>query len=53
MKGNKEIRTCKEYKYLGIIWNREKTDDQEINDKITKTRRIIACLHGILWNKIS
>jgi len=27
MKGNKEVRTCKEYKYLRITLNREGTDD--------------------------
>jgi hypothetical protein len=26
IKGNKEVRTCKENKYLGIILNREETD---------------------------
>jgi len=24
---------------------------EEINDRITKAKRIIACLNGILWNK--
>jgi len=27
MKGNKEVRTCKEYKYLRITLNREGTND--------------------------
>jgi len=33
--------------------NQEGTDDQEISNKIriTKAKRIIACLNGILWNK--
>jgi len=42
MEGNKEIRTYKEYKYLGITLDRE--DDQKINNRITKTRKIIAYL---------
>jgi len=45
LEGNRE--TCKEYEYLGTILNREKTN-QEINKGITKARRIIACLNGIL-----
>jgi len=31
--GNKEVRTCKKHKYLGITSNREEIDDQEINNK--------------------
>lgn len=47
---NKEISTCKEYKYLGTTFNREGTDDQEINIRLTQSRRIVACLNGILCN---
>jgi len=28
-----------------------RADDQEISNGITKARRIIACLNGILWSK--
>jgi len=31
--------------------NREEIDDQTINKRVTKARRIIACLNGILWSK--
>jgi hypothetical protein len=53
IEGNKEVRTWKEYKYLGIILNQEGTDDQEINNKITKARKMIEgcrerCLNSIL-----
>jgi len=51
MQGNKEVRSCKKYKYLRITLNRKGTDEQEINNRITKARRIIAYLNGILWNK--
>jgi len=47
MEGNKQVRTYKEYKYLGTTLNREGTDDQEINNRITKAKRIIVCLNGI------
>jgi len=34
------------------IWelNRERIDIQEMNNRITKARRIIGCLNDILWN---
>jgi hypothetical protein len=51
MEGNKEVRACKEYKYLRITLNQEGTDDSEINNGITKARRIVACLNDILWSK--
>jgi len=51
MEDNEEVRTCKEHRYLGMILNREKIDDQEINNIITKAKRIIAYLDGILWSK--
>jgi hypothetical protein len=51
MEDNTEVRTCKKYKYLRITLNREGTDEQEINNRITKVRRIIAYRNGILWNK--
>jgi hypothetical protein len=53
----RQQRSCKEYKYLGITLNQERTkkwprpDDQEISNRITKAGRIITCLNGILWNK--
>lgn len=45
---NKEVSICNEYKYLGTTFNREGTDDQEINIRITQARKIIAGLNGIL-----
>jgi len=47
------MKTCKEYEYLGTTLNKEGTDDQEINKRIIKTRKTIACLNGILWSKAS
>jgi len=47
MKDNREMKTCKEYEYLGTTLNREGTDDQEINKRITKARKIVY-LDGIL-----
>jgi len=32
----KEVKTCREYKYLGITLNREGTDDQKISNRIIK-----------------
>jgi len=48
MEDNREVETCKEYEYLGTILNQEGTNDQEINKRITKARRIIVCLNKIL-----
>lgn len=48
---NKEVSICNEYKYWGTTFNREGTNDQEINIRITQARRIIEGLNGILWNK--
>jgi hypothetical protein len=48
MEDNKGVRICKEYKYLGITLHWKRTYVQEINNKITKTRKIIACLNDIL-----
>jgi uncharacterized NAD-dependent epimerase/dehydratase family protein len=50
MEGNKKVKTCKKYKYLGITLNRKRIDDQEINNRnnrITKARKIIACLNPV------
>jgi hypothetical protein len=46
MDGNKEIKTYKKYKYLGMTLNREGTDDQEIRNKIITAKKIIACLNS-------
>jgi len=53
MESNKEVITCKQYKYLGIILNRKDkwSRNKQANNRITKARRKIACLNGILWNK--
>lgn len=47
----RQISTCKEYKYLGVMYNTEGTDEQEINIRVTQARKAIKCLNGILWNK--
>jgi len=48
---NKEVRICKKYKYLGVTLNQKERDDQKINNRITKTRKIITCLNDILWGE--
>jgi len=44
MEGNEEVRTCN--KYLGITLYRE-AREQEVNNIITRARRIIAYLDDI------
>ena len=48
-----EIEFCKEYKYLGVIFDTSGTDDKEIRSRVilVQARKCIACLNGILWSK--
>jgi hypothetical protein len=46
-----ETESCQEYKYLGVIFDNSGTDDKEIRSRVTQTRKCVACLNGILWNK--
>jgi len=47
LEGNKEIRTIRNIN-MGITLNQKRTGDYEINNRITKARRIIAYLNNIL-----
>jgi len=49
LKNNREVETCKEYDYLRTILNKERIDDQEINKRVTKAKRIIVYLNKVLW----
>ncbi|KAL3287211.1 hypothetical protein HHI36_001688 [Cryptolaemus montrouzieri] len=42
-----EIDNCDEYKYLGCIFIKEGTDDQEITSQITQARKAINSLNGV------
>jgi len=46
-----EIEFCKEYKYLGVIFDTSGTDDKEIRSTVRQARKCIACLNGILRSK--
>lgn len=39
---NEEITTCKEYKYLGIIFNNQGTDAREIRSRITTAKKLLV-----------
>lgn len=45
------INGCNSYKYLGVTFNKEGTDNEEIDNRIVMARKAIGCLNGILWNK--
>ena len=47
----REIESCQEYKYLGVIFDTSGTDDKEIRSRVIQVRKCIACLNGILWSK--
>jgi hypothetical protein len=47
----REIESCQEYKYLGVIFDTSGTDDGEIRSRVIKAGKCIACLNGILWSK--
>jgi len=42
LEGNREVETCKEYEYLGTTLNKKGINNQEINKKVRKARRIIV-----------
>jgi hypothetical protein len=46
-----EIKSCQEYKYLGVIFDTSGRDDKEIRSRVIQARKCIACLNGILWSK--
>jgi len=46
-----EIESCQEYKYLGVIFDANGTDDKEIRSRVIQARKCIACLNGIPWSK--
>src|SRR5215470_6922911 len=46
-----EIESCREYKYLGVIFDTSETDDKEIRSRVIQARKCIACLNGILWSE--
>ena len=46
-----EIEFCQEYKYLGVIFDTNETDDKEIRSSVIQARKCTACLNGILWSK--
>jgi len=46
-----EIVSCQEYKYLGVIFDTNGTDDKEIRSRVIQARKCIACLNGILRSK--
>jgi len=46
-----EIEFCREYKYLGVIFDTSGTDDKEIRSTLRQARKCIACLNGILRSK--
>lgn len=48
---DKEISTCKEYKYLGVTFTDTGTDEREIDLRIVQARKAISCLNSILWSK--
>ena len=45
---DKETELCKEYIYLGVIFDTSGTDDKA---RRTTAIKCIACLNGILWSK--
>lgn len=46
-----QITGCQEYRYLGVIFTSDGTNKQEINIRISKARKAISIINGILWNK--
>ena len=46
-----EIEFCREYNYLGVIFDTSGTDDKAISLRVIQARKCIACLNGILWSK--
>jgi hypothetical protein len=48
---NREIESCREYKYLEVIFYTSGTDDKEIRSRVIQARKCIACLNGILWSE--
>jgi hypothetical protein len=47
----KKIKACKEYKYLGMVFDQQGTDDADIKFKIIQTKYMIGCLNGLFWSK--
>ena len=47
---NEEIESCKEYTYLGVIFDTTGKDDKEIKKRITQAKRTIGCLNGVFWS---
>ena len=45
------VEFCQEYKYLGVIFGTNGTDDKEIRSRVIQARKCIAGLNGILWTK--
>jgi len=46
-----ETEFCKEYKYLGVIFDTSGTDDKEIRSTVIQANKCVACLNGVLWSK--
>ncbi|XP_018369959.1 PREDICTED: uncharacterized protein LOC108765651 [Trachymyrmex cornetzi] len=47
----KKLKNVREYKYLGIIFDKTRTDKKEINSRIIQARRAIRYLDDILWSR--
>jgi len=48
--GNKIIRDCVRFKYLGVTLTKEGNNKEEIDNKIIHGRKAIGKLNSVLWN---
>lgn len=47
LEDNTTITACSSYKYLGSTFNREGTDDEDIQNRIISARKAIGCLNDV------
>ncbi|XP_044755011.1 uncharacterized protein LOC123313964 [Coccinella septempunctata] len=46
----REIRSCKEYKYLGSIISKEGTSDNDIAYRVQQGKKCVRILNSLLWS---
>jgi hypothetical protein len=53
LENGEKIKACKEYKYLGGVFNQKGIADADIKLKIIKAKKKkkVVCLNDILWSK--
>lgn len=50
LENQEKISSCNQYKYLGVLFDEQGTDEIEIKTRNMQARRMIATLNGVLWS---